>query len=205
MKQLLDAKGAELARLIEPLTDTERNNALQSFASQGVDRHADLMSGLVFSVLTDRVRAPVYLRYLAFVVRDYGVVIARVRYVLERLHVMQPGPRDQLVTLIEFLMAQGVADVDTLTLLLRHVRGGDVSADNISFTERVLQLFQKQRFGVFWERGDAGRPYLLLLLLALSAQELARRRAHVHPVRLLRVPARHHRPRAKPGAASARD
>ncbi|ORX99369.1 hypothetical protein K493DRAFT_313249 [Basidiobolus meristosporus CBS 931.73] len=152
----IDALDKEMAACFEELKTTiaekseiELHNELQEKASQSMTKHAQLAKGLLYGILSDSANANEYFRYLNFIVRDgFAYIVGKLKYLaaLPRFCKMNVKTRSQLLWMVDQLTGMNVQGIDSLyTILLRQIRGGDVTQKNLSFCEAMVDLLSKNR------------------------------------------------------------
>ncbi|KAK9765526.1 hypothetical protein K7432_006088 [Basidiobolus ranarum] len=139
----------ELKTTIAEKSEIELHNELQEKASQSMTKHAQLAKGLLYGILSDSSNANEYFRYLNFIVRDgFAYIVGKLKYLaaLPRFCKMNVKTRSQLLWIVDQLTGMNVQGIDSLyTILLRQIRGGDVTPKNVSFCEAMVDLLSKNR------------------------------------------------------------
>ncbi|KAJ1971613.1 hypothetical protein H4R35_005163 [Dimargaris xerosporica] len=139
--------------LIAGKSDLEIHQVLQDHASQNMKHHADLVNGLLYTILTESDQAGSCFRYLNVVTRDgYALVLANLRHFSCSLKfaLMRPLARSQLFWLIGQLTQLNIGGVDSMWLaLMRQLRGGDVSSANLKAIDSMLHLLQANQRWVY--------------------------------------------------------
>lgn len=156
----------QLMESIQGMSELEIQNQLQASASISMQKHNEIMNGLLYGILTNNSNSngisnsnntggsgqnspsPTdFFRNMNFVARD-GLSYAvrqQTRYfcTLVYFHRIRPQVREQLVWLVGQLTEINAPGVDGLYMnLLRQIRGGDVSPSNMQHAESMLRLLQ---------------------------------------------------------------
>ncbi|KAK3813333.1 MAG: protein-domain-containing protein [Benniella sp.] len=156
----------QLMESIQGMSELEIQNQLQASASISMQKHNEIMNGLLYGILTSNSNpngtstsnntsgsgqnspSPTdFFRNMNFVARD-GLAYAvrqQTRYFCSLIHFhrIRPQAREQLVWLVGQLTEINAPGVDTLYMsLLRQIRGGDVSPPNMQHAESMLRLLQ---------------------------------------------------------------
>jgi integrator complex subunit 3 len=151
---------------IQGMSELEIQNQLQASASISMQKHNEIMNGLLYGILTSNSNpngtgtsnstsgsgqnspSPTdFFRNMNFVARD-GLAYAvrqQTRYFCSLIHFhrIRPQVREQLVWLVGQLTEINAPGVDTLCMnLLRQIRGGDVSPPNMQHAESMLRFLQ---------------------------------------------------------------
>ncbi|KAJ1979316.1 hypothetical protein H4R34_002870 [Dimargaris verticillata] len=139
--------------LVAGKSDLEVHQALQDHASQNMKHHADLVNGLLYTILSEPDQAGPCFRYLNVVTRDgYALVLTNLRHFSCSLKfaLMRPLARTQLFWLINQLIQLNIGGIDGVCLaLMRQLRGGDVSPANLKSIDSILHLFQANQRWVY--------------------------------------------------------
>ncbi|KAF9581035.1 Integrator complex subunit 3, partial [Lunasporangiospora selenospora] len=136
----------QLLESLKGKSEIEIHNYLQESASVSMKKHAEIINGLLYGILTNRDTAREQFQHLNFVARDsLAFALRQTRYFcsLHQFHKIRPQVREQLVWLVNELTVVRVHGVEALYLnLLRQIRGGDISQPNIQLAEAMLKLLQ---------------------------------------------------------------
>eukprot|EP00005_Dracoamoeba_jomungandri_P009610 CAMPEP_0174266922 /NCGR_PEP_ID=MMETSP0439-20130205/31905_1 /TAXON_ID=0 /ORGANISM="Stereomyxa ramosa, Strain Chinc5" /LENGTH=1204 /DNA_ID=CAMNT_0015354171 /DNA_START=38 /DNA_END=3652 /DNA_ORIENTATION=+ len=138
----------ELLKIINGFSEQEVNNVLQNKVSESVEKHSEVILGLLYGILVDKNLAPLYFRYLSFVQRDgFNLCVLQLQRVVTDKHQMfYDQPRKQLIWLIQELIKLRAPEVDlVVAALMRHMVGGDVTPKNINLIAMVLHLLMENK------------------------------------------------------------
>ncbi|KAF9181462.1 Integrator complex subunit 3 [Haplosporangium sp. Z 767] len=155
----------------------EIHNYLQESVSVSMQKHAEIMNGLLYAILTfhtspnnnsnglnsnnaaiqgtnsssnNLLTPPDLFRQMSFVARDgLAFAVKQTRYfcVLHSFHRIRPQVREQLVWLAgQFTETRIVGAEHLFQQLLKQIRGGDVSSQNLQHAEGMLRALQKYIF-----------------------------------------------------------
>ncbi|RKP05937.1 protein-domain-containing protein, partial [Thamnocephalis sphaerospora] len=161
-----------LATQLEGKPEAEAQDMLQKASSESMENHSEMVGGFIFGMLTDGSRAEQasWFRYMNYVVRDgYAHAISVLRYIvgLSRFSRMSVPCRKQLLWLLDQMIALSVPGMEGVVMtLLRQLRGGDVSAENIGLISGTLDLLMRHRDWLFsYSRLIATSFYVYIRLL----------------------------------------
>ncbi|KAI9280424.1 protein-domain-containing protein [Sporodiniella umbellata] len=141
----------ELARLYAKHQESAKNkseiefhNFLQEKVSQNKKEYNEVVSALLYGVLTEPGNARVMFQTIGFVNRDnFSVVVNRLQMLIIsiKFHLLKVAVREQIFWLVNELTLISVQNVDSLYLsLMRQLKGGDVSQRNVTFCDQLLKL-----------------------------------------------------------------
>ncbi|CEP17729.1 hypothetical protein [Parasitella parasitica] len=127
-------------------SEIELHNYLQDKASQNKKEYNEVVSALLYGALTEAENAPMFFQSIASVNRDnYFVLIQKLQSIVisVKFQYLRPQARDQVFWLTSELTNLGAPHVDSLyIILMRQIRGGDISQPNAMLCDRILRLFE---------------------------------------------------------------
>ncbi|ORZ20083.1 protein-domain-containing protein [Lobosporangium transversale] len=161
----------QLMESIQGMSEIDIHNQLQASASVSMQKHAEIINGLLYGILTynsnsggnpgsttsslvvpaqngnsNKPTPPDLFRHMNFVARDsLAFAVKQTRYFCSLLHFhkIRPQAREQILWLVGQLTEIRVHGVEQLyMILLRQIRGGDVSQANVQHAEAMLRLLQ---------------------------------------------------------------
>ncbi|KAJ2443970.1 hypothetical protein GGF42_006464, partial [Coemansia sp. RSA 2424] len=134
-----------VSQLTSGKSSGEAHDALQQRASENMKSHNELVSGLIYGVLTET-PGDIYFRQLSLIARDgYAHAISRLQLLAssQKFSQLQHKVRVQLVWVVSALVRGNATGSESLVLLLtRQMRGGDVSQPNLWLVQQVLTLLE---------------------------------------------------------------
>ncbi|ORE00953.1 hypothetical protein BCV72DRAFT_246293 [Rhizopus microsporus var. microsporus] len=156
---LIDAEDEfelELSRLYAKYQEAAKNkseieihNYLQDKASQNKREYNEVVSALLYGVLTEPGNARSFFQSISFVNRDnFSVLVNRLQVFCISIKFQQVklAVREQIFWLISELTSLNVQIIDTLYLcLLRQIKGGDTSQRNVLLCEQILKLCEAHK------------------------------------------------------------
>ncbi|KAG1565052.1 hypothetical protein G6F45_006922 [Rhizopus arrhizus] len=130
-------------------SEIEFHNYLQEKASQNKREYNEVVSALLYGVLTEPNNARVYFQSISFVNRDnFSVIVNRLQALTISIKFQQLklAVREQIFWLVSELTSLSVQSVDSLYLsLLRQIKGGDISQRNVLLCDQILKLCESQK------------------------------------------------------------
>ncbi|RKP25535.1 protein-domain-containing protein [Syncephalis pseudoplumigaleata] len=142
-----------LATQLQGKPEAEVQHMLQKASSESLENHAEMVGGLIYGMITDGKHAEQWLHYMNFVVRDgYAHAVGVMRYMvgLARFSRMKSDCQRQLLWLLNHMVELSVPNMETVLLvLLRQLRGGDVTPQNIWLIGSTLELLMRHRDWLF--------------------------------------------------------
>ncbi|KAI9596655.1 protein-domain-containing protein [Syncephalis fuscata] len=142
-----------LATQLQGKPEAEVQHMLHKASSESLENHAEMVGGLIYGMITDGKNAEQWLHYMNFVVRDgYAHAVGVMRYLvgLARFNRITNDCQRQLLWLLNHMVELSVPSMETVLLvLLRQLRGGDVTPQNIWLIGNTLELLMRHRDWLF--------------------------------------------------------
>ncbi|KAG0211495.1 Integrator complex subunit 3 [Mortierella sp. GBA30] len=144
----------QLMETIQGKSERDINNDLQAGASSSMQRHNEIINGLLYGILisdpniSSNTFPPdtVLFHLMNFVARDsMTFALRQTRHFCSHInfHRIRPQVRQRLVWLVDQMTVANCLGVDQLYMaLLRQIRGGDVSPHNMQLAEAMLTVLQ---------------------------------------------------------------
>ncbi|KAI8984132.1 protein-domain-containing protein [Mycotypha africana] len=128
-------------------SEIELHNYLHDKASQNKKEYHDLVSALLYGILTEPADAKSFFQSIAYINRDhFANVVNKLQTICNssKFHLLKSQAREQLFWLVTALTNLNVNNIDLIYLsLLKQIRGGDFSQPNLSLCDQYVKLCER--------------------------------------------------------------